>query len=233
MRWITSANIACGGHAGDAASMARCCRLAAEFGVRLGAHPGLANRADFGRGPARVTPGELAGLLREQVGALVTTAQDHGLPLHHIKLHGALYHAVERDKDLAHAYLAIVKQAWPRTKIYALAGGTVVQAAGKSKPLVWGEAFADRAYEENGQLVPRSEPGALIEDAPVVRTRAWALAHQKPWRTQAGTPFHPRARTLCVHGDTPQAARLARAAAEGAGLVTSPPRPPRPGQEPK
>src|SRR5436309_15056078 len=114
MRWITSANVACGGHAGDLQTMERCVRLARQFKVRLGAHPGPWSRTDLGRGVVRVTPGELELLLIHQVSALDTVARRKGMTLHHIKLHGALYHATETNETLARRYVATVKRWWPR-----------------------------------------------------------------------------------------------------------------------
>src|ERR1041385_2748764 len=129
MRWITSANIACGGHAGDVKSMEACVRLAKQFGVRVGAHPGPWDRDDFGRGSVRMTPDELELLLLQQVGALERMARAHRVPLHHIKLHGALYHLSETDSALGRRYLECVGRWWPSAKIYARAGGAIKQRA--------------------------------------------------------------------------------------------------------
>ena len=126
MRAITSANVACGGHAGDIASMERCVAMAKKYKVRLGAHPGAVDRAGFGRGELKITPAELELLLMQQVGTLERIAHAHGVKLHHIKLHGALYHATERDKLLAKAFVEILLRWWPKAVVYALAGGSVV-----------------------------------------------------------------------------------------------------------
>ncbi|PYM12233.1 MAG: hypothetical protein DME18_11940, partial [Verrucomicrobia bacterium] len=144
MRWITSANLACGGHAGDLPTMEACVRLAKQHGVRLGAHPGPWSRGDFGRGHARPAPHEMELLLLHQVGALERVARRNGVPLHHIKLHGALYHASEEDDALAKRYVAAVKRFWPQAKIYARAEGRVVRVARRAGLVVWEEAVADR-----------------------------------------------------------------------------------------
>jgi UPF0271 protein len=205
MRAITSANVACGGHAGDIASMERCVALAKKHKVRLGAHPGAVDRAGFGREELRITPAELELLLLQQVGALERIAHAHSVKLHHIKLHGALYHATERDRRLAKAYLEIVRRWWPDALVYALAGGTVAKLA---KRMVWGEVFLDRNYLDNGTLVPRSESNALLKNVQEVRERVEQLARGTVISVE-GKVIRVNARTLCVHGDTPRAVEFA------------------------
>ena len=212
MRRITSANVACGrhvgGHAGDLASMTRAVRLAAEFGVHLGAHPGPAG--DFGRGPVTVTPKALATQIVQQVTALATVATMAGAPLHHIKLHGAWYHATEADPDIARAYLAAVQQYFPHCAIYALSGGRVVQLAREQGMAVLEEIFADRAYRTDGTLVPRSEPGAMLTRPTevVARLRHW-LATGEMVCVDGGW-VKLRGDTVCIHGDGAQALALLR-----------------------
>ncbi len=206
MRVITSANLACGGHAGDIASMERCVALAKKYKVRLGAHPGAADRAGFGRGELRITAAGLELLLLQQVGALARIAHRHGVKLHHIKLHGALYHATERDERLTNAYVKIVRRWWPNALVYAFAGGTVAKSA---KKMVWGEAFLDRNYLDNGTLVPRSESNALLKNVREVRERAEQLARRVVVGV-GGKTIRVNARTICVHGDTPRAVEFAK-----------------------
>jgi UPF0271 protein len=213
MRWITSANVACGGHAGSAASMALCVRLAKRWGVRLGAHPGLCSRADFGRGRTRLSPDELELLLLHQVSALERMARAEGVRLHHIKLHGGLYHATEEDSALAARFLKVAARWWPNAKVYARAGGRVAQLARRAGVPVWEEAFADRAYRDDGTLAPRGEPGAVLTDARTVIARAWTLLEQGEVQAQSGRTLRVRAQTLCLHSDTPGATTLARALA--------------------
>jgi 5-oxoprolinase (ATP-hydrolysing) subunit A len=206
MRRVTSVNVACGVHAGDAATMERCVRLAKTSGVRLGAHPGLAGA--FGRGEVRLTPGELRQLVVDQVGALRGLAEKHGVRLRHVKLHGALYHAVEREPGLARGYLATMDGCFPGLAIYALAGGRVATLGRRQGLPVWEEAFLDRGYRDDGSLVPRAEEGALLTTPGQVRERLRSLIGRGGWATVSGGWLTLAPRTLCVHGDTPGALRL-------------------------
>lgn len=216
MRWITSANVACGGHAGDLRSMRTCARLAKQYGVKIGAHPGAWSRADKGRGVVRVTPDELALLLVHQVSALERVAVREGGRLHHIKLHGALYHAVETDPKLARAYLRCVSHHWPGVKIYALAGGRVVRGAERIGVPYSAEAFADRAYLRDGSLVPRSRRGAVLKDVGRVEARVRDLLAGRGLIAIDGHRIQRHVDTLCVHADTPNAVLIARALVEAA-----------------
>jgi len=180
MRDITSANIA-----GE--NIEACITLAKRYGVHIGAHP----RHAVGRGEIRVTPDELEKLLLEQVSAF--------LELHHIKLHGALYHATDKDAALAERYVAVVGRQWPGAIIYARCSGLVERVAKERGAPVWGEAFADRRYRPDGTLVARTQPDALITDPQA------ALAHAERLIAQ----FKPQ--TLCVHSDTPGSVAIAQA----------------------
>ncbi len=212
MRWITSANVACGAHAGDFPTMIACAKLARKFDVRLGAHPGLPNRGDFGRGQAATTtPAGLELLLLQQIGALERIAWAHGTRLHHVKLHGALYHAVDENGALGRRFVESVGRWWPGCKIYARAGGRTAALGAHAGIEVWPEAFADRAYRENGTLVARTERGALIADPFQAARRAQTLIEQGRVDTVSGRLLEVEARTLCLHADTPGALRLARA----------------------
>lgn len=213
MSCITSANIACGGHAGGLRTMEACIRLAKKFRVRLGAHPGPWSRADYGRGLVEISPDEFDLLLLQQVAALERIARGQNVRLHHIKLHGGLYHASENSDAIARRYVSSVARWWPRVRIYALAGGRVAHTARRAGVPVWEEIFADRAYEPSGALVSRGRPGALIPDA---RTAAARIRHFLATETIApitGTPLRLRAQTICVHADTPGAPAMARAVA--------------------
>lgn len=214
MRQITSANVACGGHAGDAASMAHCVRLASEFGVRLGAHPGPASRGDFGRSAIQPTAQQLIDWLTEQAGALQQIANTQGIALHHIKLHGALYHAAESDPALAEAYADTVRRHFPGVKIYSRSGGLVARTARAAGVEVMEELFADRAYLPDGQLVPRSAEGAVLRDPAQVtaRLQRWLLSGEM--ETVDGGSVRLAGQTLCVHGDTEGATALIRAIRE-------------------
>jgi 5-oxoprolinase (ATP-hydrolysing) subunit A len=180
MRHITSANI-------GSENTQACIALAKRYGVHVGAHP----RHSIGRGEVRVSPAELETLLLEQVKPFVG--------LHHIKLHGALYHATDKDPALARAYATLVQRQWPGVIIYARCGGLVEQVAKSCGVPVWGEAFADRRYKADGTLVPRTEPDALITDVEAAVAQSQELIRRlKP-------------QTLCVHSDTPNAPAIAEA----------------------
>jgi 5-oxoprolinase (ATP-hydrolysing) subunit A len=211
MRSITSANVACGGHAGSVGSMRTCIQLAKKFNVKLGAHPGSWDRGSLGRGDVHITPEELELLLLQQISALEHIARAEKIPLHHIKVHGALYHAVEADEALARSYLNAVKRWWPAAKIYARAGGAVARLAHQAGVTVWEEAFADRAYRDDGTLIRRNDPGAVFMDAKVVARRVQTLIRDGFIETTSGKRLPMAARTICVHSDTPGALALLRA----------------------
>jgi UPF0271 protein len=206
MAQVDSANIACGGHAGDDASMRWCLETAARLGVRAGAHPGFPSRQDFGRGQAGASGLTVAGLeqlLAEQVGRLADHAARAGVGLRHVKLHGALYHAVERDETLAGAYLSLMASRWPGLRVFALAGGVVERQAahGGSGVEVWAEGFLDRGYQDDRTLVPRGDPGAMLENPGSVVERVKDLRERGGCRSVSGRWLELRPRTLCVHGD--------------------------------
>lgn len=208
MRLATSVNVACGGHAGDAATMERCVLLAKSLGVKVGAHPGVIG--EFGRGEVRLTPAELPTLLLAQVGALHRLTEVHRVRLHHVKLHGALYHAVEHDVRLGRCYVETMARWFRGLPIYALAGGRIAELGRELGVRIWEEAFLDRGYRADGSLVPRSESGALLTRAHEVATRLRSLRDRGGWPAQDGTWLALRPRTLCLHGDTPGALALLR-----------------------
>lgn len=206
MRAITSANVACGGHAGDLLSMTRCVHLAAELGVHLGAHPGPAG--EFGRTAYPITAPAFAAQLVQQVAALEKITTAAGVALHHIKLHGAWYHAVDADAVLARVYLNTVQQYFPQCAIYALSGGRVARLALRRKMTLFSEVFADRAYRPDGSLVPRNEPGALLDNATeaALRLRHWIKTGQMA--TINGGWIRLHGQTVCVHSDSPHVLAL-------------------------
>lgn len=210
MSWITSANVACGGHAGSVATMKACVRLAREHRVRLGAHPGPWSRGDFGRANVVISPDELELLLLQQVGALHRLARIHRVPLHHVKLHGALYHAAETHPSLARRYVSALRRWWPGTVVFGRADGMVVRAARRAGVEAWPEAFADRGYRDDGTLIPRDQPGALLATAEAVTMRARSLAESGCVQAASGRRLLLRPRTVCVHGDAPNAPRWVR-----------------------
>ncbi len=212
MRLVSSVNVACGGHAGTARSMETCVRLAREHRVHLGAHPGLADPAGFGRAEQSVTPAGLELLLMQQVSALETVARSLHAPLHHIKLHGALYHLTEKDPSLSRIYLNVVARWWPRIVLFVRAGGPLAQRARRAGLKFWEEVFADRGYASDGSLLPRGAPGALLTDLAHVRDRLNRLTVTGEIVAKSGEVLQLKPRTVCIHSDTPDAVRLARAA---------------------
>ncbi len=221
MRAITSANIACGFHAGDASVIRDTVRLAQHAGVAVGAHPSLADRAGFGRRELPVGAAEVENLVAYQIGVVAALAAVEGIRLTHVKPHGALYNMAARDRPLAAAVAAAVKQVDRSLILYGLAGSELLAAADDAGMASAAEVFADRAYLRDGSLLPRSQPGALISDPALVVSRALDMVVRREVTAVDGTRIPLRADTLCVHGDTPGAAQLAlqlRAALESAGV---------------
>jgi UPF0271 protein len=207
---VSSANVACGFHAGDAVTMLQTLRAAARAGVAVGAHPGYADRPGFGRESRQLPVEQVFAEVLYQVGALQALCRAEGVPLVHVKPHGALYNQAALDDALALAVARAVAAASADLVLVGLAGSAALRRAAAATGLRFAaEAFADRRYAPDGTLVPRSAPGAVLTDPAAVAAQAVALA-------RAGT-----ADTLCLHGDTPGAAenaRAVRAALERAGI---------------
>jgi UPF0271 protein len=221
---VTSANVACGFHAGDPATMRRVCERAAERGVRIGAQVSYRDLAGFGRRAMDVPPPELAAEVAYQIGALEVFARAAGAAVAYVKPHGALYNRVVADAGQAEAVVAGVLLAG-RLPVLGLPGSQLLAAAGRAGLPTVREAFADRAYTDEGTLVPRTVPGAVVADPDAVVARSVALAREGAVRSVTGRGVAVSARSLCVHGDTPGAARTAarvRRALEDAGLRVEP-----------
>lgn len=211
MPLITSANIACGAHAGDETTMRATVALALAHGVAIGAHPGFPDRENFGRLEKSVSPSEARDWVRSQFGALQEIAGAMGARVRHLKLHGALYHLVSRDRALAEAVVAAVRELAPRPALLALAGSVLDKVARSAGGVhVVSEVFADRAYEPDGSLTPRSQPGAVLQDEAFVVARAIRLVGEGLIRSLDGSDVCLQAGTICLHGDTPRAVALAR-----------------------
>jgi UPF0271 protein len=211
MPLVSSANVACGGHAGDEASMRATVQLARRHGVAVGAHPSYPDRAGFGRERLARSPAAVRGDVVIQVGALLAICREEGAPLVHVKPHGALYNAAAGDAELARAIADAVREVDPGLVVVCLAGSPmagVVRGLGLSCAE---EAFADRGYTAHGTLVPRGHPGALLVDPATVAERASRMARERSVLTAEGVVVPVAADTLCLHGDTPGAAELARA----------------------
>jgi 5-oxoprolinase (ATP-hydrolysing) subunit A len=207
---LTSANIACGGHAGDAEAMRAAVELALRHGVAIGAHPGLEDRANFGRRIQPLTPAEAHDLVRRQVAALDRVARACGGRLAHVKPHGALYHLAARDRALAQAVAAAVRESDPRLILVGLAGSELL-AAGRACGLrIASEVFADRTYQPDGSLTPRSRAEALIADEAAAVAQVLRLVREGAVIATDGTRVALTADTVCVHGDGPHAVAFAR-----------------------
>ena len=218
---VTSANVACGFHAGDAATMRRVCALAAERGVRIGAQVSYRDLAGFGRRAMDVPADELAAEVAYQIGALEVFARAAGATVAYVKPHGALYNRVVRDEEQAAAVVAGVLLATPGLPVLGLPGSRLHEAAEKAGLPVVAEAFGDRAYRADGTLLPRSEEGAVLHDPAEVVERSVSMARFGVVTAHCGRPVPVRARSLCLHGDTPGAVELARrvrAGLESAGV---------------
>ena len=222
MPLATSVNIACGGHAGDEATMAAAAGLAREHGVAIGAHPGHPDREHFGRRELAITPREAARLVVEQIERLAAVI---GRPPRHVKLHGGLYHQVGRDERLAEAVVDAVTGRWPEMMLFALAGSRLAAVARARGLSVAEEAFVDRAYAADGTLLPRSQPGATLGDAGSAAARVVKLVREGRVEAADGTSLAIRADTLCIHGDGPDPVGFARAVREAiaaAGIALRP-----------
>ncbi|MEZ7004068.1 LamB/YcsF family protein [Streptomyces sp. AD55] len=207
---VTSANVACGFHAGDPATMRRVCELAAGHGVTIGAQVSYRDLAGFGRRAMEVPPAELAAEVAYQIGALEVFARAAGTRVAYVKPHGALYNRVVRDAGQAAAVVDGVLLAGGALPVLGLPGSRLLEAAGRAGLPVVEEAFADRAYTDEGTLVPRGEAGAVVTDPDAVVERSVELARGGAVAALSGARVRVRARSLCVHGDTPGAVELAR-----------------------
>jgi 5-oxoprolinase (ATP-hydrolysing) subunit A len=209
MAEITSANIACGFHAGDPSVMRLTVGLARDHGVAIGAHPGFPDLQGFGRRELRVAPRDVEDFVVYQVGALAAVAAVQGLKLQHVKPHGALYNMAARDAALADAIASAVARVDPNLILFGLSGSELIAAGRRAGLQTASEAFADRGYEPNLQLQPRGRPNAVIHDPGQVLARALMLAREHAVIATDGTRHTLDVDTVCVHGDTPGAAELA------------------------
>ena len=220
MPHITSANVACGAHAGDPGVMRRTVRLARAAGVAVGAHPGFADLQGFGRREMTMEPSDVEDSLIAQIGALAAIAKAEGAALQHVKAHGALYNMAARDRALADAIARAIASVDASLIMFGLPNSPMLEAGRAAGLRVAAEGFADRAYTPDGSLAPRSRPGAVIHDTAAVVARAVRMAREGVVLTPEGTAVALRVDTICVHGDTPGAPELTRrirAALEAAG----------------
>ena len=214
---VSSANIACGGHAGDVDTMRATVRAARDRGVVVGAHPGFADRENFGRRRLVLPPEELDASIRAQVRTLVEIAEDEGWSVRYVKLHGALANMAAEEPAVMALCLAAVEGLVQDLAVLAIDNSAQTDVAEALGFRTIREAYADRAYQANGLLVSRQMPGAVLHDSGVIAERAVRLAQAGEIVAADGSIVRSAARSLCIHGDTPDAVRLARAVKDALG----------------
>jgi UPF0271 protein len=210
MPYVTSANVACGMHAGDPVTMDQTVELALSRGVRVGAHPGYPDRENFGRVAIEMAADEIENLVVYQVSALEGFVRSRGSRLTHVKPHGALYHSGAEFPDVARAIAEGVRRVGTELVLVGASGSMLVGAGREAGLPVAEEAFADRRYRSDGTLVPRGRPGALITDPDEAAEQAVQLARDGVVVADDSSRISVRADTICLHGDTPGAAEIAR-----------------------
>jgi UPF0271 protein len=206
---VTSANIACGFHAGDPGVMRETVALARQHGVAIGAHPAFPDLVGFGRREITATPREVEDIVVYQIGALAAVAATQGSRLQHVKAHGALYNMAVRDAALADAIARATAAVDATLILFGLPGSELIAAGRRAGLRTASEGFADRAYQPDGTLVPRHLAGAVIEDPDAVVSRAIAMARDHAVVARDGSRVRLEVETICVHGDTRGAAMLA------------------------
>ena len=219
MASISSANVACGFHAGDPGAMRETVALAKAHGVAVGAHPGFPDLVGFGRREMTATAQEVEDFVVYQVAALAGVAAAQGVRLQHVKAHGALYNMACRDRALADAIARAVAMVDRTLILFGLPGSELLHAGDAAGLSVAAEVFADRAYERDGSLASRSKPGSVIHGTEAVVARAVRMVRDRNVVAVDGSVIPLEAQTICLHGDTPGAADLARALR--AGLETA------------
>lgn len=215
MQLISSANIACGFHAGDPMVMRDTVRLALKHHVAIGAHPGYPDLQGFGRRKITMTPEEVYAMTLYQIGALQAIVQAESSTLHHVKPHGALYNVAAQDRAVADAIAKAVRQAGPHLILYGLSGSALVEAGRAQGLRTAQEVFADRAYLADGSLAPRHLPGAVLTDVDQAVRQALQLVQQQQVSSTDGQVVRVVADTICLHGDSPHAVEFATAIREG------------------
>jgi UPF0271 protein len=223
--FITSANIACGFHAGDPAVMEKTIALCQKYGVQAGAHPGLPDLVGFGRRNMKISPADAKAAVIYQIGALKAFCTAAGIPLHHCKPHGALYNMAGKDPALAKAICEGIYSVQKDLKLLALSGSEMVKAAAAIGLPCASEVFADRGYRPDGSLVPRGTPGDMITDEDEAVARVIRMAKEGVVTACDGSDLAIRADSVCVHGDSPKALAFVqkiRAGLADAGIAVQP-----------
>ena len=222
LKLVSSANIACGWHAGDASTMRQCVRWAIDNHVAIGAHPSFPDRANFGRSTMHLPPEEIVAGVLYQIGALAAIVKAEGGTLAHVKPHGALYNQAVKEPELAAAIVDAVRRFDPNLRFFGLAGSGMISAAERVGLTPVEEVFADRGYMPDGSLVPRSQPGALIEDEAQSLAQTLSLVRDHRVTAIDGSVVAVNAQTVCLHGDGAHAlafARRIRATLEREGIA--------------
>jgi 5-oxoprolinase (ATP-hydrolysing) subunit A len=210
MPFITSANIACGFHAGDEETARRTIQLAKQFGVNIGVHPSFYDRENFGRTEMKTTPAEVYDLITKQLFLFQKIAGAADAAVHHVKPHGALYNMAARDADLARAVAQAVKDFNASLILFGLSGSVSISEAKAVGLKTWSEVFADRTYQDNGSLTPRSQAGALIEDEEKAVEQVLQMVQKGTVITVSGNEIPIAAETVCIHGDGKNAVAFAK-----------------------
>ena len=222
---VTSANVACGFHAGDPSTLRRTCTIAAANGVTIGAQVSYPDLPGFGRREMVIAPDELHDVVLYQLGALDAFAPAAGSRVAYVKPHGALYHVAARDEATAGAIVDAVRTFGADLHVLGLSGSRLLRAAADAGVTARAEAFADRAYTADGGLAPRSEPGSVLTDPGAIAARAVEMVRSGRVVAVDGTTVRVEVASLCVHGDTSGAVQIAtrvRAALEAAGIAIEP-----------
>lgn len=210
LKYISSANVACGWHAGDSMVMAKTVALAKKNGVAVGAHPGYPDLVGFGRRTLNVTPEEVKTYVKYQVGALLAFTKGEGIAMQHVKPHGAMYNMAAKDYKLALAIAEGIKEVDENLVLMGLANSEMIKA-GKAVGLkVANEVFADRAYNDDGTLVSRALPGAVIHDKDVAIKRVVRMAKEGKVESITGNDVDITVDSICIHGDNPEALEFAK-----------------------
>lgn len=210
LQLVSSANIACGWHAGDARTMRQCVRWAIDNGVAIGAHPSFPDRENFGRSAMQLPPEEIVAGMLYQIGALAAIVKAEGGTLAHVKPHGMLYNQAVKEPELAAALCEAVRLFDPTLKFFGLAGSGMIDAARRAGLTPVEEVFADRGYLPDGSLVPRSQPGALIEDEEASLAQTLSLVREHRVTAIDGSRVAVNAQSVCLHGDGAHALAFAR-----------------------
>jgi UPF0271 protein len=211
MPLISSANVACGFHAGDPSTIRATVRLAVDHGVAIGAHPSFPDLQGFGRRVMQISTQECYDLVVYQAGAVEAFARAAGARLHHVKIHGMLYNVAARDAALADAIARATKDLGGGVLLYALSGSAMMDAAARHGVKAVGEVFGDRSYQSDGTLTPRGQPGAMITDEAASVAQVLMMVEQGKLRSLDGVEVPVDAGTLCLHGDQPGAVGFATA----------------------